>query len=116
MGASYPLWNGFGIVGWAALNAIVGESKTRVDLFDDGVVTGRLRWDRAYVIAPNLNGRLGFLYAYQCGRLSIQGEVGYEIDHYWNAIRSRPILPENTARRVQDLGFAGPYAGLSVHY
>ena len=70
-------------------------------------------------VIPEVDFRIGLNYTYTCGCWALVGEVGYEVDHFWDA----SAMPELTSSGVpqsltgefmpacQDLGFSGLFFG-----
>jgi Legionella pneumophila major outer membrane protein precursor len=117
IGGDVCIWQGFSLISHSNICAIVGERRTR------GLTVApeqKLRFDRATVISPCLNIRVAVRYCLSWSCFQVSGEVGCELDHYWNALNVIPALNGGAnlgqQRLERDIGWAGPYAGLMVGF
>lgn len=69
-------------------------------------------------VIPEADFRIGLNYTYACGCWKIEGEVGYEMDYFWNGsafpeFNGIELLPNSRAFVLvcQDLGFSGLFFG-----
>lgn len=71
-------------------------------------------------VVPELDFRIGASYTYECGCRRFIGEVGYELDHFWNAVQYNRYAigqPSTTQfRRCEDIGFSGLFFGLRAEF
>jgi Legionella pneumophila major outer membrane protein precursor len=115
IGGDVCIWQGFSLISHSSIYAIVGERRTRGATIRPEQA---LKFDRATVISPCLNIRVAIRYCLSWSCFQLSGEMGYELDHYWNALNVVPSLngANNQQRLERDIGWAGPYAGLMVGF
>lgn len=64
-------------------------------------------------IIPALDYRLGFVLNWDFSCISLTGELGYEMNTYWNTLEYS-VFFGNRDRVCENLGFGGPFLGLSA--
>ena len=118
-----PLCYGLALESRLAAMMLIGERSV------DGIspqetVEVRVRWPKTTTVAPGIDAAIEINRVYQCGCLSLQGHVGYELHYYWNPIKVfETQIPSNqvqsgsqAALMCKDLGFGGLYFGIEVTY
>jgi len=126
VGTHYSLWCNFGIGSHLGTMALIGETKNKFSVYNDGlssdqklIDTGTQSW--CHVI-PGLEFRIGLDYAFCWCSFNGEIEVGYEINQYFNILRYASInVMTGTNGRIppiqeQDIGFAGPFFRLGLHF
>ena len=117
-GADFDLWCDIGLFGEANVLGVIAERSTRnvsfVEANRNDTVSARYPSDTC--ISPELDFRLGLNYHYTCGCWTFVGEIGYELDYFWDAF-SFPsngtglLNTDNWARDCQNVGFSGLFFG-----
>lgn len=82
------------------------------------IQNGRLNatYPSRWGLLPGLEAQLALRYtAGFCG-LYLSGELGWEIQHYFNAFRTTQGSPAAGQTTFVDCGFSGPYAGLKLRF
>ena len=68
-------------------------------------------------VVPALDLRLALDYSWQCGCADLVFELGYELNYLWGALGTPVSLLQPAIRRAcQDIGFAGPFLGVTAHF
>lgn len=66
-------------------------------------------------VVPELNFRLGLNYTYNCRGSVLVGEIGYELDHFWNSFAFNDYAigqsPTTQFRKCENIGFSGLFFG-----
>lgn len=129
---SYYLGYGFGIVGHADTALLVGNADptdhlvNRLFILPTTSSTSNLTSNSTRQIVPVVDGKLGADYTFvfnNNANSDLTLEVGYQVDHYFNAIDRHNILRQSgvpvsyTAVRniTSSLGLNGPYVNLTLH-
>ncbi|MBS0622530.1 MAG: hypothetical protein JSR80_06195 [Verrucomicrobia bacterium] len=122
----------FGITGELNIFGVIGKRQTTASFENLQVVTGGTTpgtTDTFFVpgyksvtsVTPELDVRIGLDYTWRCNCWAIIGEVGYELDYFWNVFdfpnEVNPGLTggfSGTAWRnnCDDVGFSGLFFGL----
>ncbi len=110
---------GFAITGHFAGLMGIGERR-----LTQKVNTIRYRHPSHTACIPGLEARLGVRYRYECSCFWINAEIGYEIDHYFDALAL--VTDGNAIRNTTNpaigatsnigVGFSGPYLQISVRF
>ena len=121
VGAEFDLWCDIGLFGEANVLGVIAERSTRnVGLF---VPTGENRtisYPSDTCINPELAFKLGLNYTYTCGCWTFVGEIGYELDYFWDAFAfprtfdTSPFTGSDWVLDCQDVGFSGLFFGAKV--
>lgn len=120
-GAEFDVWCDVGLFGEANILGIIAERSTKDATFTNVTPAGvaatvPFTYASDTCINPELNFRLGLNYTYTCGCWSFVGEVGYEVDYFWNAFAFNQFTgPAITQfRQCEDVGFSGLFFGGKV--
>ena len=118
-GAEFDLWCGIGLFGEANVLGVIAERSTRnINFIDPNPAQSvSARYPSDTCINPELDFRIGLNYSYTCGCWTFVGEIGYEVDYFWDAV----AFPTNTATQLvgpsdwvvvcQNVGFSGLFFG-----
>ncbi len=117
-GADFDLWCDVGIFGEANILGVIAERST-TDMQTQTLTTGITtnipsRYGSNTCINPELDFRLGLNYTYTCGCWTVVGEIGYELDYFWNAFAVNNVDstgPTSLFRKCEDVGFSGLFFG-----
>lgn len=121
---------GLGISANLGVMAIIGETELKnysSASFDDtsssvfaNFISNPQRWSH---ILPALDFKIALDYAFCCCSYWLKLEFGYELNQYFNVLRyaSENLAPpqfsaETPLFTTQDIGFAGPYVGVTVKF
>ncbi len=117
-GADFDLWCDIGLFGEANVLGVIAERSTRnVNFVDTTPATSvSATYPSDTCINPELNFRLGLNYHYTCGCWTVVGEIGYELDYFWDAFAFPDNGPgllndSNFAVKCQNVGFSGLFFG-----
>ena len=119
-GADFDLWCDIGIFGDLNLLGVIAERSTRdtqtlIASAGATPATVQFRYGSDTCINPELDFRLGLNYTYTCGCWTFVGEVGYELDYFWEAFAfsnfNAQTGPFSTFRTCEDVGFSGLFFG-----
>ena len=132
LGGNFHICNGFIATGELNTMGIIGNLKTPTDVVNEAATPAELRtkYPSPTCIIPALDFRLALNYQLCCPCVIIDLEVGYEVNYYWGPLafaddRAYPtvdittasgaeILEINDTRVCHDIGFAGPYFGITL--
>lgn len=117
-GADFDLWCDIGIFGEANILGVIAERSTADTQRDittaNGTQSVPIRYGSDTCINPELDFRLGLNYTYTCGCWTVVGEIGYELDYFWNAFAIDDVDnvgPSSLFRKCEDVGFSGLFFG-----
>jgi Legionella pneumophila major outer membrane protein precursor len=121
-GADLDLWCDFGLFGDANLLGVIAERSTENIVYqpfaaNDQIATRTATYPSDTCINPEMNFRLGINYRYTCGCWTVVGELGYEVDYFWDAVAFPTLTDGNLLisntwnRRCQNVGFSGLFFG-----
>jgi Legionella pneumophila major outer membrane protein precursor len=118
-GAEYDLWCDIGLFGSANVLGVIAERSTpnvfapSDDTQDPNSIV-RSKYSSDTCINPEVNFRIGLDYSYTCGCWTLVGELGYELDYFWNAFSFPKGAITNATdrfRQCEDVGFSGLFFG-----
>ncbi len=125
-GAEFNLWCNVGLFGDLNVLGVIAQRSTRkVFAPTDGTTNLSNRTQVSYAsdtcINPEIDFKIGVNYTYTCDCISLVGELGYEVDYFWNAFafpkgsiaggQGNPARFTNRFRSCQDVGFSGLFFG-----
>lgn len=122
LGTEMDLWCDIGLFGSANLLGVIAERSTRQVFAPTGtgattqspLGVANIKYASDTCINPEANFRIGLNYNYQCGCWNFVGEIGYEVDYFWNAFsfpRGNPNAAVERFRTCEDVGFSGLFFG-----
>ncbi len=121
LGGQFCVWGDFGISGELGMMALIGTRKNRVrtivEIFESGstsVERQEFQYDNCLAVIPGINFRTAVNWTMECSCIKGGVELGYKLDHYFNALYSA-INAVNTTK-LRGIGFAGPFVGFSLTY
>jgi len=116
LGTDYHIGCGFHLAGYIAGIGALGHQKTRADMEGQGAggTPSRWRYPTYVQCLPGVEFRLGFNYTYVCGCWQLKGEIGYQLDYYFDMFSIKD--GDSDFSRCIDVGFAGPFIGLSLQF
>jgi Legionella pneumophila major outer membrane protein precursor len=123
-GAEYDMWCDVGLFGDLNLLGVVAQRSTN-NVFAPTNNTGanntstKVAYASDTCINPEIDFRIGINYTYTCGCWSFVGELGYELDYFWNAFAfprgdiggTLASRLTNRFRECEDVGFSGLFFG-----
>ncbi|MBS0622531.1 MAG: hypothetical protein JSR80_06200 [Verrucomicrobia bacterium] len=119
----------FGVIGELNILGVIGKRQTTATFFThivntDGEITNTL-YDPGYKsvtnVTPEIDLRIGLDYTWCCNCWMVIGEVGYELDYFWNVFDFPNALNSGLTNRTsgtswkngcEDVGFSGLFFGL----
>jgi hypothetical protein len=116
VGADYAIACGFNLATHFGPVVLLGHQRLRYEVESDFAQNTILRYPTYTHCVPGAEFRIGLNYAYDCRCGSIIGEIGYHVDYYFDILASQNISASGGSgfSRCVNVGFAGPYASLSV--
>jgi Legionella pneumophila major outer membrane protein precursor len=124
VGGEVDIWCGLGAFVDGNVLGVIGKRSLKNVEFKS-VMAGfapqvrRVTYAPETCVLPEADFRIGFNYTYACGCWEVVGEIGYEIDYFWNGSvfpnlvgvdigigGTREIIPV-----CEDLGFSGLFVG-----
>ena len=119
VGTEIDLWCDIGLFGSANLLGVIAERSTRRVFAPAGGAAApanvqTIRYGSDTCINPEVDFRIGLNYTYQCGCWGFVGEIGYEVDYFWNAFsfpQGNVTTPTERFRVCEDVGFSGLFFG-----
>lgn len=131
VGGEYDLGCGVSVSGRVAGIATVGRRKARYDVLFKGEGEAFLitRYPSHVHCVPGIDVRLGLNYAKECGCTEFLVEIGYELNHYFGALRvidtnqiyedekiANQSFPLPARAPCVDVGFGGPYLSFQLRF
>ena len=141
LGGRFHICNGFYAYGEINTMGVIGNTKTpKYVMFDGSALNGdgaelTTNFSSPTCVIPALDFRLALNYTFCCDCVDAIIEVGYEVNHYWNALAfpndaiyrnvniadiatdgDAQLLDLNDTRGCHDIGFAGPYFGVTIQF
>lgn len=117
-GAELDLWCDVGLFGEANILGVIAERSTRnVGYANDDQTTRTASYPSDTCINPEVAFKLGLNYTYTCGCWTVVGELGYELDYFWDAVAFPRTVSGNLltgsdwALGCQNVGFSGLFFG-----
>jgi Legionella pneumophila major outer membrane protein precursor len=118
-GAECNLWCDLGLFGEANILGVIADRSTSASLVTTTSAGQATVIDFQFgsdtCVNPEVNFRLGLDYSYTCGCWTFVGELGYELDYFWNAVSiSQGDVTVGTPslfRGCENVGFSGLFFG-----
>ncbi len=109
------IWCGFGLeMRLGVIGAVGQQDHTLTELLNQSIQRKDLHSQTLCLSA--LEVRAALSYRYECGRCWIQGEIGYEMDYYFDALLQDLFLNEAPEVIPANFGIGGPFVGLRVGF
>ncbi len=102
----------FGIFGEANLLGVFGQRSSTDVLTTNAETRTPVKYKSEDCISPEMAWRFGLSYTCGWDCVELKGEIGYELDYFWNAIAFPEEQPENRFRHCENIGFSGLFFGL----
>ena len=130
-GAEFAIGCNFGLFGDLNLLGVIAKRSTwRVYGPNSAVTTvnndTEVRYDSEICMNPEVDAKIGINYTYDCDCISFVGELGYEIDYFWNPFAfprgsiaggtGNPDRFVNRFRTCEDAGFSGLFFGAHIFF
>ncbi len=137
LGGQREVWCGLGLFGDANILGIIGERRVmpaRYERYGDwggnpGFLNRTMIYPSQSCVIPELDFRIGVDYRYTCGCFTLIGEVGYEVDYFWNVFafpalnggdyfQNQPTAHNNGGfvLKCENAGFSGLFFGGRLVY
>jgi Legionella pneumophila major outer membrane protein precursor len=119
VGAEYCIFRNLNLVGQVSTMGLIGARRTHVGTQNVEGERGRYCFDRATIISPAVDIRLALNYSLEMCCMIWEAELGWELDHYWNAASRFNLFSSADSvfqREVGDVGFSGPYLSFRVGF
>lgn len=124
IGGEYALGCGFNVSARTGGIAAVGRRKHRANssfpitgrrsrdaALQQVPITAKFNYPSSIAFVPGVEAGVGLSYLLSCGRTEFEIEIGYAIEHYFNAldVSSAGGDASEFDSSCEDIGFAGPY-------
>lgn len=125
------MWCNFGLFGDLNVLGVIAQRRTTNVFAPNSSANNEnndtnLRYASDTCINPEIDFKIGVNYTYTCDCISLVGELGYEVDYFWNAFAfpkgsiagggGNPARFTNRFRRCEDAGFSGLFFGAHIFF